>query len=51
MLYQKEHLTLTILSDWWFGDKEEWDCTVKRMTEDCDYVEPEEPVQPFNWLH
>lgn len=40
-------ITLSILSDWWFGDKEEWDRTVKRMTEGRDYVEPEEPVLAF----
>ena len=43
-------ITLSILSDWWFGDKEEWDRTVKRMTEGRDYVEPEEPVLAFKFM-
>ena len=42
-----QEITLSILSDWWFGNKEEWNCTVKRMTEGCNYVEPEEPVLAF----
>ena len=40
-------VTLSILSDWWFGNKENWDYTVKKMTEGCNFVEPEEPVLAF----
>lgn len=38
---------LSILSNWWFGDKEEWDKTVKKLTEGLDFIEPEEPVLEF----
>ncbi|MDE7422207.1 MAG: hypothetical protein K2N51_00685 [Lachnospiraceae bacterium] len=38
---------LSILSDWWFGDKEEWDKTVKKMTKEFAFIEPEEPVLAF----
>lgn len=40
-------VTLTILGDWWFGNKEEWDETVRKMTKGFQFVEPDEPVLAF----
>lgn len=40
-------ITFSILSDWWFGNKDRWNHMVKKMTEDFTYVEPEEPVLAF----
>ena len=41
------HVILTIQGDWWFGDKQEWDETVRKMTAGFTYVEPDEPVLAF----
>lgn len=41
------YITLTIEGDWWFGNKSTWNHIVKEMTENNNYIEPEEPVLAF----
>ena len=40
-------VTLTVLGDWWFGNKEKWDAMVRKMTDGFHFVEPDEPVLAF----
>lgn len=40
-------VSLSILGDWWFGDKDEWNKTVEKLTEGYNYVEPDEPVLAY----
>lgn len=40
-------INLFISSDCWFGEKEEWDLLVEKMTVGYDYIEPGEPVFAF----
>lgn len=40
-------VNLSIMSDWWFGDKEDWDKTVNKLTKEFNFVEPDEPVLAF----
>ncbi|GKU27681.1 hypothetical protein [Clostridium folliculivorans] len=38
---------ITILSDWWFGARDEWNSKVEQLTNGLDLVEPEEPVLSY----
>lgn len=40
-------LSLRILSEWWFGEKDEWIKFVHKFTIGMDYVEPDEPVLAY----
>ena len=40
-------INLSISSDWWFGDKKEWDKIVDKLTNGFNFVEQDEPVLAF----
>lgn len=42
-----EEVKLAILTDWWFGSKEEWDNKVKQLTAGLNLIEPDEPVLSY----
>lgn len=40
-------ITLSILGDWWFGNKKEWNMLVNKLTGGFHFIEPDEPVLAF----